>query len=183
VSVATRISAEEFQALPDPEGNFFDIHELHDGEIVALPGPTGEHVIIQECLVEEMFRALIPAHYSVSREFYYTLPDQARRADVAVVLRSRREQQRNRVFSGAPDIVIEVLSASNGAAELGHLRRECLADQCQEFWITDPFHRVIEVYGRNGEFYQYGPGYTASLHLDGTEYTVSVDRIFSSGTN
>jgi Uma2 family endonuclease len=172
------MSVEEFQALPDPQGNFFDTHDLHEGEIVEVPGPTGEHVLIQERL-EELFRNLVPSHFSVLREFYYTLPDQARRADVAVVLRSRREEQRKQVFSGAPEIVVEVLSDSNGAAELAHLRRECLADACQEFWIVDPFDRTVEVYGRDSAFHQYGSGHTAKLHLEGTEYQVQVGSIFS----
>jgi Uma2 family endonuclease len=178
VSVATRISAEEFHSLPDPEGNFFDTHELHDGNLVEVPGPTGEHVLIQE-RCEASLRVLLPNKtYDVLREFYYTMPGQARRADVAVVLRTRREAQRKQVFFGAPEIIIEILSDSNRATDLGRLRRECLADSCQEFWIVDPSDQVVEVYGRTGEFHQYGVDTVAKLHLDGNEYQMAVRRIF-----
>ena len=178
MSVATRMSVEEFQALPDPRGNFFDTHELHDGEIVEVLGPTGEHVDIQKRL-ERLLEQVMPSSFGVYREFYYTLPEQSRRADVAMVRHSRREEQHKQVFFGAPEILVEVLSESNGAGELGRLRRECLAGACQEFWIIDPFDRTVEVYGQNGEFHQYGPDHTAKLHLEGCEYQVSVRSIFS----
>jgi len=178
VNVATKISLDKFLALPDPQGNFFDTHELREGEIVEEPGPTGEHVEIQE-RVEALLKSSLPSRYNVLREFYYTLPNQARRADVAVVLKSRREHQRKQVFFGAPDIVIEVLSDSNGAAELSHLRRACLAESCQEFWIVDPFDRVVEAFGKDGRFSAYNADDTAIVHLDADEIQLEISGIFS----
>ncbi len=102
VSVATRVSVEEFLATPDPQGNFFDSYELHDGEIVGVPGPTVAHIEIQRRL-ERLLESSLPDRYTALREFYYTLPGESRRADVAVVLKTRMEEQRNKVFAGAPE--------------------------------------------------------------------------------
>lgn len=178
MSVATKVTLEEFLALPDPQGNFFDTHELHEGEIVEVPGPSGEHVNIQKRL-ERLLEARVPTEYTVWREFYYTLPEQSRRADVAVVREARREEQRHTVFFGAPEIVIEVLSESNGAAELAHLRRECLAEQCEQFWIVDPFDRVVEVFRRDGSWYEYPSHTTLPFHFAGCDLELPVAALFA----
>ncbi len=88
--------------------------------------PSNEHVEIQIRL-DALLRSLIPGKYTVLREFYFTLPTESRRADVAVVLESRCTDEWKKTFFGSPEILIEVLSDSNKASDLdicaGHVSR------------------------------------------------------------
>ena len=60
---------------------------------------------------------------------------EARRADVALVSKDRLEREENKVFFGSPELVIEILSSSNLAMDLDHLREVCFQDECLEFWV------------------------------------------------
>lgn len=174
-STVAPLSLEEFLANPDI--HYYDFHELHDGEIVEVSPPTNDHVNIQKRL-EKLFQSLVSAEYTVWREFYYTLPNESRRADVAVVLESRRQEHLDTVFFGSPEILIEVLSNSNSAKTLTHLRRACLIDKTEQFWIIDPFQKMIEVYHRNGTWKEYRQDSTIRFELAGEDLHMDVASIF-----
>lgn len=174
-AIITRVSLEEFLSNPDP--HYYDFHELHNGEIIEVPAPTNEHVDLHVRL-EAVFRSILGGTYACLREFYYTLPGESRRADVAVVLATRRAEQPKKVFSGAPDIIVEVLSESNIAADLAHLRRIALQHGCSQFWIADPFDRMIEVYGKDGTWREYSIDDEIALQLEGAERSLPIKSIF-----
>ena len=175
-TAAAPVALEDFLANPDI--HYYDFHELHNGEIVEVSPPSIEHVRIQSRL-EELFRSIVPAEYTVWREFYYTLPTESRRADVAVVLESRHtEQPPRKAFFGAPDIIVEVFSESNTAADLAHLRRVCLAEHTEQFWIVDPFEKVVEIYHRNGDWKEYRQEATIRFHFAGNDLEMRVAPIF-----
>ena len=46
---------------------------------------------------------------------------------------------------GAPELVIEVLSPSNTAAEIYEKEQICLANGAQEFWVVDPDRRQVKM--------------------------------------
>src|SRR5262249_23682635 len=48
-------------------------------------------------------------------------------------------------LAGAPDLVIEVLSPSNTAAEIYDKEKLCLENGAQEFWVIDPDRRQVKV--------------------------------------
>ena len=68
---------------------------------------------------------------------------------VADVAHARAEGARsvgkNEYFSGAPDLVIEVLSPSNTAIEINDKRSICLANGCSSFWVVDPKAKQVSV--------------------------------------
>lgn len=171
----TQVALEDFLANPDI--HYYDFHELHDGEIVEVPGPSNERVNIQRRL-EQSFRSLVPAEYTVLREFYYTLPTESRRADVAVVLESRRQEQDRKVFFGAPDIIVEVLADSNTATDLVHLRRTCLGGGSDQFRIVDPFERVVETFHRDGTWKEYPQHTTINFSFADRDLQMRVSSIF-----
>lgn len=175
-SVVAPVALEDFLANPDI--HYYDFHELHNGQMVVMSPPTNGHVSIQRRL-EDLFRAIIPLGYTVWREFYYTLPTEGRRADVAVILERRdTEQASTKVFFGSPDIIVEVLSPSNTAADLAHLRRVCLADQTDQFWIVDPYEDVVEVYGSDGSWKEYSSRDTIRFQVAGRDLSIDVVSIF-----
>lgn len=146
MQTATKVSLEEFVANPDP--HYYDFHELHDGEIVEVAPPTHDHVRLQKWL-EKALDSLLAAdgRYEAYREFYYTLPSEARRADVAVVLGSRWSG--NASFSGAPDLVVEILSPSNSMTDIVHLRSVCMEGGARQFWAVDMPSQKVFVFDRN----------------------------------
>ncbi len=50
---------------------------------------------------------------------------------------------------GSPDIVAEVFSPANTAAEIIEKRELCLASGCIEFWVVDSKKSTIEIFQRD----------------------------------
>jgi len=80
-------------------------------------------------------------------------------------------------LSGAPDLVIEVLSPSNTAAEIRDKRKMCLQNGSAEFWVVDPDQREVEVSTRDGRSVIYGAGQTIPLFFAAGS-TIAVEAIF-----
>ncbi|MGH9485688.1 MAG: Uma2 family endonuclease, partial [Terriglobales bacterium] len=59
---------------------------------------------------------------------------------------------------GAPDLVVEVLSLSNTAAEMLDKEQICLANSAREFWVVHPNRRRVKVTNSQGgtKFYYHG---------------------------
>ena len=51
---------------------------------------------------------------------------------------------------GAPELVIEILSPSNTAAEILDKEKLCLDNGCDEFWVVDPVRRLIRITTADG---------------------------------
>ncbi len=69
-----------------------------------------------------------------------------RAADVAFVSSERWNAiPRDGYLEVSPELVIEVLSPSNTAAEIRDKRRLCFENGCREFWVVDAEAREIEV--------------------------------------
>ena len=79
-------------------------------------------------------------------------------------------------MEGAPDLVIEVLSPSNTAAEMLDKRNLCLETGSREFWVVDVDHRQVEVSIPDGHTITYKRGLEIPLFFGGR---ISVDAIFS----
>ena len=80
-------------------------------------------------------------------------------ADVAFVSRERWDAislQGN--LMGAPELVIEVLSRSNTAAELREKRKLCMENGSREFWVVDEDYREVEVWTPDGRTVTYRSG-------------------------
>jgi Uma2 family endonuclease len=67
------------------------------------------------------------------------------RADVAFVAKDRWEKDDVDYFSSAPDLVIEVLSASNTMDEILDGQDVCLSNGCTAFWTVDPKRQLVLV--------------------------------------
>lgn len=110
---------------------------------------------------------------------FRALPEyEARRADVAFITYERLEGAlAEDEFFGAPDLVIEVLSPSNTAAEIDDKEALCLANGCREFWVVNERRQTVRV-TRPGEpvrWYRRGDSIPLEI-LGGGE--ISVEAIF-----
>ena len=138
------MTVDEFRRLPET-GPFY--YELRHGELVKVTRPRLKHVLIQKRLLR-LFELSAGEEFWVSIEVpFRPLPEhELRTADVAVVSLARvRQADPEDNLSGSPEIVVEVLSPSNTAAEIIEKQRLCLENGCREFWVVEPRSRVVNV--------------------------------------
>ncbi len=78
----------------------------------------------------------------------------------------------------APEIVIEVLSPSNTAAEMLDKQKLCLENGSREFWVIDADRRQVLVSTPDRHTISYPAGQEIPLPLFG-EAKITVDAIFA----
>lgn len=163
--------AELEQIADAPDGRY----ELRHGELVKVPPPEFPHFRIQRRL-RKLLESAAPAEGVAEIEFAFRgLPEyEYRIADVAFVSTDRWEQT-DRYFEGAPDIVIEVLSPSNSAAEMLDKEQLCLENGAKEFWVVDPKSKQVKVSTADGRTIIYKTGQQIPLLFGGD---IAVREIF-----
>lgn len=144
-SITRPMTVEEFRQMPEDSGPVY--HELRHGEPVAVVRPKLRHSLIQRNLREMLTQFAESGSYVNSEVAYRPLPEhELWVADVAYVSAARfRQADPNDNIRGAPELVIEVLSPSNTAAEIFEKERICLANGSLEFWAVDPDRAQIKV--------------------------------------
>ena len=146
----------EFERLPDPPNG--RRYELHHGELVEVAPPKHRHHRIQRRLLF-LLQEIAKTTGSVTMELgYRPAPEHEYwTADVAFVSQTRWEQiPADGNLEGPPELVVEVLSPSNSAAEIREKRKLCLENGSAEFWVVDPDQREIEVWTPDGRSITYG---------------------------
>jgi Uma2 family endonuclease len=147
-------SEQEFDLLPE-EGRW----EVVDGRAILLPPSECEHQYLSDALVRMFWQHLTPlARGFVVSAVNVFLPRrlellggfQSRVPDVVV---SKHKPKRHYAVGDPPELVIEILSTRRGNVE----RTEKLDDYALagigEYWIINPFDRVVEVYVlQSGEY-------------------------------
>ncbi len=165
----------DFERLADDPQGFR--HELRHGELVKVAPPKHKHHLIQHRL-----RCLLESTAGDSGEVttyigFRGLPEyEYRIADVAFVSKHRWERiSPEGNLEGAPDIVIEVLSPSNGATEMLDKEQLCLENGSREFWLVDPDRRQVKISTSDGRTLTYKSGQHIPLLFGGS---LNVDAIF-----
>src|SRR6266853_5849074 len=108
----------EFEKLPDdPRGVGY---ELRHGEVTELAFPTHDHYAIQQQLRDLLADAAGDVGRAYTEFAFRSLPEyEYRKADVVFISDERwKAIPRKGYMQGAPELVIEILSASNTAAEM-----------------------------------------------------------------
>jgi Uma2 family endonuclease len=163
----------ELEQMPDaPDGRY----ELHHGELVKVSHPKLPHYRIQQRLLR-LLMTIAGEQGVVGTEFgFRALREyEYRVADVAFVWSERWDPHADDYFEGAPDIVIEVLSRSNTAAEMLDKEQLCLENGAQEFWVVDPKSRQVKVSTSDGRTMIYKAGQQIPLLSGGA---IAVSEIF-----
>ena len=168
------MSFEEFAKLPDhPHGLHY---ELRHGEPVLVPPPIHKHHRIQRRLFRLLERAAGDAgEVSMEMGFQPLGQYEYRIADIVFLAKDRWDSI-DRYLLGSPDLVIEVLSPSNTAAEMRDKRKLCLETGSREFWIVDLELHEVEVSFADGRIVNYKSGQQVPLLFGGS---LAVDDIFS----
>lgn len=171
------MTVEQFRQLPEEQ---FRHYELRHGELVKVTPPKFKHYRIQNRLVD-VLRSIVPSGAFVGMEFgFRALPEhELREADVAYVTKKRFEAiDPEDNLHGAPDLMIEVLSPSNTAAEMNEREKLCLENGCQEFWTVDAKLRQVKVSTPDGITMTYRAGQEIPLRIFGGG-SLQVDAIFA----
>jgi Uma2 family endonuclease len=172
------MTVDELRKLPKIDGPFY--YELRHGELVQVTRPKYKHYRIQNRL-QELLRVAAPAGSFIGIEFAFrAVPEyDLRVADVAFISAERVaciDPEDN--LHGAPDLVIEILSPSNTAAEIYEKEKLCLEHGCQEFWVVDLDLRQVKVSTPDGLTRTYRSGQDIPLPLFGAA-TLAVDAVFA----
>lgn len=141
------LTSEQYLALPDEfdkNGNHVK-DELIGGEIVRLPIPPTIHDLIKNKIAKSLLRfeftVLIGAGFDVGK--YHTLVP-----DVSVVRRERLSTE-ERIFRGAPEIAIEVVSPDDKEVHLKSKIDAYLGNGSQSVWVVYPDARSLMVYSKD----------------------------------
>ncbi|MCX6602217.1 MAG: Uma2 family endonuclease [Acidobacteria bacterium] len=177
VVAAKAMTVAEFQARPEERGEFD--YELRSGVVVPVTRPKLKHSLLQRRLFK-LLEPIVEATGWIDTEVAFrALPEnELRVADVAFVRQARFAQaDPEDNIQGAPDLVIEVLSPSNSAAEMFDRERLCLENGCEEFWVVDPELRTIRVVRQGAGPVTYGSGAGVPLPMFGGA-SLAVDAVF-----
>lgn len=166
----------EFVSVPDPATGH---HELHHGQLVLMPRRKKSHATIQQALLD-LLSPLVQGRGFITIEFpFRPAPEyQAWQADVAFVSQERWEQDDNEYFLGAPDFVVEVLSASNTMEEILDRQEVCFANGCSTFWTPDAKRRTVMVTTADRKTVTYEAFMDVPLPANVAEAVIPVAAIF-----
>lgn len=147
--VKTRLTAEEFFALPLERG------ELVDGEVREEMPPKPEHGRIALRIGYHLMRWLEETGRGVAGvEGGFVLrrdPDRVRSPDVWFLSHERlKEVTREGFYEGAPDLAVEVVSPGEEAEELLAKVLDYLEAGAKAVWLVYPELQAVEVYERGG---------------------------------
>jgi Uma2 family endonuclease len=173
-STATKLMTfAEFEKLPDQEIR----QELRHGEVVNVAPPKHGHYSIQLRL-QGLLAALALRAGTVGTEFGFRIGEfEYRIADVAFLSRDRWDRISVQGYlEGAPELVIEILSPSNTAAEIQDKKEICLENGTVEFWVVDPKRHQVKVTSREGRAAVYKAGQQIPVFFGGS---IAVDSIFA----
>ncbi|HLH20279.1 MAG TPA: Uma2 family endonuclease [Bryobacteraceae bacterium] len=170
------ITVEQFRELPDDGEHCY---ELHHGEVVAMTRPKPGHWLIQRRVMR-----LLEPKVSTFGVVWVELPFRTvgqfdlRVADIGVVAHARWNAIDPEFdLEGAPDLVIEVISASNRRRDLRETVSLCLATGAIECWLLDRKKKTVSVIRRDGTTTVYGPGDEIPLTAFGSD-SLAVSAIF-----
>lgn len=169
-----------FEKLPDTAGGRY---ELRHGELVLVPPPKWGHFMCQRLVRDLLDKAAGDRGFAeIEMGFRAGGEHNYRSVDVGFLTRERESAIPARGYlAGAPDLVVEVLSPSNTAAEIRDKKKLCLENGSREFWVLDMDQREAEVSTPDGHTITYKSGQSIPLFFaPGVE--IAVDDIFLTTT-
>jgi Uma2 family endonuclease len=170
---------EDYFSLPDNTRV-----ELVEGRLEWLPMPTTSHQRIL-AFIYGLLLAFVNRHYPGAEVLFASLPIRLgpktlREPDIVLMLPEHRNRIQEQYWE-QPDLVMEIVSAKNRAADIRDKRREYAQAGIPEYWIVDPQAKTVTVLTLADKSYrvhgEYRSGETAeSVLLSG--FRVDVDDIW-----
>jgi len=138
---------DDFAALPGKPGERV---EVLDGDLVVTPSPTPRHQLVIGRL-HSLLAPYVERHglgwvLAGPVDVLFSQGDYAA-PDLVFVRRDRKHIVGERGLEGSPDLLVEVLSPSTASRDRGRKRERYGRFGVPEYWVVDPEHQRIEVYG------------------------------------
>ena len=172
------LTAEDLQRVPD-DGNRY---EIIGGHLIVSPSPSYRHqqVSFQLSVVLGGYIAVHGNAQAVAAPMdVYLSPNDVVQPDLLVVLNERAEIIKSRGITGAPDVVVEIISPSS--METDFLKKSKLYERfgVQEYWIVNPENQMVSVQTLDGDRFAIAGEYSrddilTSQVLEGFELALSV---------
>lgn len=150
--VIPKLTYEEFRRLPDDGKRY----ELVRGEVHLTPSPSTRH----QCILQNLAVSL--ANYLKEKPVGYVLIapldvrleiDTALQPDLLFVSKPRAEIIQENFISGAPDLLVEILSRSTAAHDRATKLPIYAEAGVNEVWLIDPQAKTVEILKRQGSKY------------------------------
>ena len=146
----TRLTYDDFLLFPDDGKR----HEIIDGEHYVTPSPLKKHQIAAgnlHAIIWNYTRQYRSGSVYVA-PFDVILSDaDVVQPDVFFVTEDRRSIATDRGVTGAPDLVIEVLSESTRKIDQTLKLKRYARFGVQEYWLVDPEAETVTMYRRGAE--------------------------------
>ncbi|MQL51972.1 Uma2 family endonuclease [Desulfofundulus thermobenzoicus] len=160
-------------------------YQLIGGKLVMTPAPSTFHQIICARIQGKLYNHVNEKDLGLvlfSPIDVYFEEKETYQPDIIFIAKDRLHIIKSAKVTGAPDLVVEILSPSTGYYDLKKKARIYAKHGVKEYWIADPEDTSIEVHtGQGGRFVLNqrveGEGRVRSLILEGFE--VQVKDIFA----
>jgi Uma2 family endonuclease len=171
------MTLQEFLRLPEAQDGTY---ELRWGELIKSSPAKNVESGVKRRVYELLEQSLAQSGYVDTELGFQPTPEyNFRTADVAFVTSHRwQETSDDSWLSGAPDLVVEVVSASNTARELDEKEEVYLQNGCKSFWAVSPERKTVKVATPDGITRTYRAGSEISLSDFGGA-PISVGQIFA----
>jgi len=177
MAVQTKMTAKEFLQLPES----LTLTELIDGELIMAPAPVPKHQLTSAHLYDTV-KAIAPGGTIIFApiDVYFTETDVVQ-PDLLWIAPEGQCKIGEKYLSGAPDLIVEVLSPSTALRDKQGKFRLYEKHGVREYWIIEPTAQYIEVWVRADEKFTlhgvFGAGETFTSIVLGQK-TVEVASIF-----
>ncbi len=151
MGTTTKLTFEEFEALPEREGTHY---ELDEGELLMEASPAVRHNLVRQRIAMELMRFVESSHLGIVLEEmdFRLAPDTVRNPDVAFVTAEHLKKidlDRSPV-DGAPALAVEVISPSNTAQDMAKKTQQYLRAGSRFVWLVYPGLRLVEIHSASG---------------------------------
>lgn len=147
-----KYTVDDYLAMPDE----YPRYELLEGELIEMVSPTTRH----QRILQRLFRALDQhcAARKLGEVFVAPLDVILSRTvvvqpDVLFISEARRVELIGERITGAPDLVIEILSPATSARDFNQKRKLYARHGVKEYWIVDPDDGTIEIQRLQGTIF------------------------------
>jgi Uma2 family endonuclease len=170
---------EDYRKLPEGAP-----YQLIGGELVLTPAPGTYHQIIAMKLGVQMVNFVSSKERGMvlfTPVDVYLEETETYQPDIIFIARERMEIIEPARISGAPDLVVEILSPTTAYYDLRKKYKVYERTGVKEYWIVDPEEKSVQVFlSKEGKFVLdqevAGQGAVSSRILEG--FTVSLESIF-----
>ncbi len=151
--------------------------EFDRGVFIPMPNNDSLHESVKTKLVRQLNRQLDDPIEAGNELTFEVAPSRVRHPDVALLLRPRRAVAGRR-FQGAPDLAIEIVSASDSASDLDDKIHLYLANGARAVWVVWPGPQRIDIHQTNQPIRQYHAADTLSGEEPVPQFRLPVSSLF-----